>query len=339
MATVPASLLGRRSGPPAPPPQEGASVAALPAPDPVVVPQVTPVVSVTASTPGVVAEQQEVAQILQGYVAALPAGEAITAMAQTLADVVPTLSARALSVMSPVIIDFTTQAADALVSGDPTVPTPITLPTSYVNQYKSFLETQALTELQHLVTGLQTSLQRQTLSRDSQRAASDRTERDLSLGYPYLISQLASVSERIATLGPVNWGLVAESAGSSGMADVQDMLNHAASQTYQQQQDLEVQAKSSHIVARHALDVQKRHAQQVQLAAALLAGAQAAVSHNTGSTTPSVDTLIRAMRQGALTALKNEVLSLAKRKSSRTATPAAPVLMSGSNLPGDSALA
>ena len=340
MANVPSSLLKRRSGPPSPPPKQGASDTNYPD----VAGAVGAVVDAGASVPAspsvsdVAVEQAEVQTILAGYAQALPSGSVLSDMASTLSQASQSLSARALAVMAPTIVDLTTYAGNAIVNGDVNNPSPIPIQNSYVTQFVSFLKTQALQDLQHLVTGLQDSLTRKTLEHQTLNTHAARTGKDISAGYPYLINQLSAISEHLATLGPVNWQQLAESAGQSGMTDIQSLLAESSARAYQRQQQLEAEAKASHATSFYELDAARRRSQQIQLTSALVAGAQVALSHGSGYQDLTTDQFLAAMKSAAEKSLtdqlKKEAAALLKHKKSAK-TPTAVSSVSSTLMAGD----
>lgn len=340
MATVPSSLLQRRSGPPAPPSLQGASA---PQADPAgatgKVIDAGATAFVLPHKDEVTAEQQEVVSILNAYAAVLPPDEPFGVMAQTLAIVSETMTPRGLAVFSPVIVDFTVYAQNLLVNGSPFIPAPVSLTQSYVNEFMNFLKTQGTTDLQHLATGLHDSLSRQQASHVAKQVQTDRTEKDVAKGYPHLIQQLSAVSEKIATLGPLNWGLIAETARTRGMDEISTLLSDSSRKMYQGQQQLEVETKAAHTTSYHTLDVQKRNVQKMQLTSALLAGTQAALSQGSGDGL-SYDSLQEAMKRGATQTLTKEIQRLAKKalahkKSSKPTALKKPLLMAGDATPAN----
>ena len=345
MASVPSSLLKRKSGPPSPPPKQGASDTNYPDAAGVVEAVVNAAASVPASSSvsDAAAEQAEVQTILTGYAQALPPGSVLSGMASTLSQASQSLSARALAVLAPTIIDLTHYAENAIVNGDVSNPSPITIQNSYVSQFTRFLKSQALQDLQHLVTGLQDSFNRKALEHQTLNAHAARTGKDISAGYPHLIDQLSAISEHLATLGPVNWQQIAESAEQFGMTDVQSLLAESSARAYQRQQQLEAEAKASHATSFYELDAARKRSQQIQLTSALLAGAQFALSQGASYQDLTTDQFMAAMKSAAEKALtdqlKKESAAFLKRKkkSAKTMTAAAPssssILMAGDPTP------
>ena len=345
MATVPSSILKRRSGPPAPPAPQATPAGAVPDPAGVS----GRVIDAGASAPSlptkdqVTAEQQEVSTILNAYVAVLPSQELLGVIAQTLAIASVNLSPRALAVLSPVIVDFTVHAQNILVNGNPSNPVPLSFTQSYVKNFVDFLKTQGAKDIQHLVTGLQDSLLRQEATHSAKEAQSDRVNKDVSRGYPHLIQQLSAVSERIATLGPIRWGQLAETAKTQGMDEISALLADSSRKTYQGQQQLEVEAKAAHVAGYHGLDSRKRSLHNLQMTSALLAGAKAALSQGTDGSGLSYDSIQTAMTQGVKSAFTKELKRLAQqllsRKQSAKKTPSKSTLGSLLSLPSSPSLA
>lgn len=342
MASVPSSLLKRRSGPPAPPLKQGASDTNYPD----LAGAIGLVINAGVEKPThpaaeiILQERAEVQEILRGYAKALPIDSVLASMVSTLADATENLSPRALAVMSPVLVDLTVHAENAIVNGDVGNPKPISIQESYVKKFLDFVKTQSLANLKHIVTGLQDSLTHRTLENQTRDDQSERTGRDISQGYPHLIGQLSSVSETLATLGPVNWKSISEDAGQAGIDDIQVLLSNASERAYQRQQQLEVEAKAAHAVSFHALDSARKRTQQIELVSALLSASQVAISHPDNYQDLSTDDFLSAMKSAAEKSLtdmlKEQASKLLKRKKKAPAnSPSKPVLMSGDTKPLD----
>lgn len=298
---LPSDLLRRRAGPsrPDPPPHTLQPAPRIPA---AFRPAAPPPTAAAAATQ-LAAAASDLAAVHASAARALTPDSPLIPIADALSAALSTLSPGGAAVFAPVVEDFRAHAVSVAESGaTPSVPARPVSP-GWFARASSFLTSLEARAVRTALPGAQSALAALSAGHASRQAQDGVVHAGVSAGYASVVSLLARSAEAIARNPPSGWrGLADEFAETS--PEMASLLRAGATRAETEYASLLAEALSVHAVLRGDLEMERRYAENLQKAAALVGGLQARQSALSSQTT--AQDLAPALHLLAAQALKTE---------------------------------